>query len=300
MGFRFFLFVIFSLAFNIGLIAFLKRAKFFQKIYELSPETHQKKNATPSFGGIGIVVNVIVGLLLFPLHSLAGWWCVSVFVWFALIGFLDDWLSLRAGANKGLSARTKFLLQAGSAFVFILFYSWVLNPLSWAAFGFYWFLFVGSSNATNLTDGLDGLLGGLSLITLWGFHYFFLSAGSDVGEHLSIIFIASVAAFLFFNRNPAKVFMGDTGALALGALFAAFSLYMNQPWILIPLGAVYILETLSVIIQVSVYKYTKKRVFLMAPLHHHFEKLGVSEQDVVYGFWAVGAGIMGFYFLWFW
>lgn len=278
------------------MISFLKRAKFFQKIYKLSPETHLQKKATPSFGGLGILASVFFGLTLFPLKSLAGWWCVAVFVCFSLIGFLDDWLSLRAGNNKGLSARSKFILQGIVAFVFIFFYSQVLSPLTVWAFGFYWIVFVGSSNATNLTDGLDGLLGGLSLITLWGFHYFFLSAGSDSGMHLTVIFMVSVGAFLFFNRHPARIFMGDTGSLGLGALFAAFSLYMHQPFILIPLGSVYILETVSVMIQVIVYKLTQKRVFLMAPLHHHFEKLGVSEQNVVYGFWAISVSVVFFYF----
>lgn len=300
MGIKFFIFCIGALAINIWLISFLKKAKIFQKIYELSPESHQLKSSTPSFGGLGIIASVVLGLILFPLKSLAGWWCVSVFFVFCGIGFLDDFLSLRAGKNMGLSPRMKFFLQGVSAAILILFYKMVLYPISLPMAFFYWFLFVGASNATNLTDGLDGLLGGLSLITLWGFHYFFINAGSDIGEQLSIIFIVAVAAFLFFNRHPAKFFMGDTGSLGLGAFFAALSLYMHQPLILIPLGGVYIVETLSVMIQVSVFKRTKKRVFLMAPLHHHFEKKGYSEQHVVHLFWACSALLVLGYFLVFW
>lgn len=297
MGIKFFAFCCGTLAINIGLIAYLKKAKLFQKIYELSPEQHQQKTATPSFGGLGIMVNVALGLLFFPLKTYAGWWCVGVFFAFCTIGFLDDWLSLRAGKNQGLSPRMKFALQGLAAAFFIIMYCILLNPIAWGWAIFYWFLFVGSSNATNLTDGLDGLLGGLSLITLWGFHYFFLQAGSETGEQLSVIFIVAMAAFLFFNRHPAKFFMGDTGSLGLGAFFAALSMYMQHPFILIPLGAVYIIETLSVMIQVGVYKRTQKRVFLMAPLHHHFEKLGCSEQQVVHLFWAFSAVIVTVYFV---
>jgi phospho-N-acetylmuramoyl-pentapeptide-transferase len=271
------------------LILYLKKAKFYQTIYELSPQSHQKKLFTPSFGGVGIVLSVLIGVSFFPFKSLEGWWCLSVFISFCGIGFLDDILSLSSRKNKGLSASRKCVLQCLAALFFIGVYHLQFRPLSLWEVLFYVFLFVGSSNATNLTDGLDGLLAGLSVMSLCGFYVVFMAMQSFVGQEMVLLLMIAVGGFLLFNRYPAQLFMGDTGSLGLGAVFAAFSLMMNNPWILMSLGAVYMMETVSVIIQVFWFKITGRRVFLMAPLHHHFEMLGLSELKVVRLFWAFGA-----------
>ena len=166
------------------------------------------------------------------------------------------------------------------------------TPLTMVDFLIYLFVLVGSSNATNLTDGLDGLLSGCSLITLGGFCLITISLGDSHLLPIFYITMVSVTAFLCYNRYPALLFMGDTGSLGLGAFFAASAICLGNIWFLLPLGAVYILETLSVIVQVAWFKRTRRRVFLMAPLHHHFELMGMKETHVVWLFWLI-AGVFG-------
>ncbi len=289
MLFKFFFLIIGTIFIFYWLILYLKKVKFYQSIYTLSPESHQKKSITPSFGGVGIVASLLLGVSFFPFKSLEGWWCLFVFLSFCGIGFLDDVLSLTSQKNKGLSASRKFILQCLAALFFIVIYHFQFRHLEIWELGLYLFLFVGSSNATNLTDGLDGLLAGLSLMSLLGFYTYFIAIQSLVGQEMVLLLIIAIGGFLLFNRFPAQIFMGDTGSLGLGAVFAAFALMVNNPWILISLGAVYMLETLSVIVQVLWFKKTGRRVFLMAPLHHHFELLGLKETKVVSWFWAFGA-----------
>jgi len=264
-------------------IQVLTHNKTFQKIYKLSPKSHQKKASTPSFGGVGIALSMILATALFWPLSPAALWVVGVFLSFAGIGFWDDWLSLKGEKNRGLSAKEKFVIQLVISIGLLTIYTQLFGALSVWNWGFYTFLLVGSANATNLTDGLDGLLGGLSIITLLGFTL--LIPVSPLWG-LCYALIVAIAAFLFFNLHPAKIFMGDTGSLALGAFFAAVTIVLGNPWLLIPLGAVYIIETLSVILQVLYYKLTQKRIFLMAPIHHHFEMMGMSEKAIVYSFWV--------------
>jgi len=266
----------------------LKQFKIYQKIYNLSPEAHQQKQKTPSFGGISILLIFFIGMIIFGLFSLVSLWLFLLFFCFAAIGFFDDLLSILKKENKGFSAKQKFLLQVATSFIFLFLYAVLIHPLGLIMFFFYWFIFVGASNATNLTDGLDGLLSGLSIISLVGFMILFYKSGNIELVQLSLVFIISLIGFLSLNKYPAKIFMGDTGSLAIGALIAGLSLALNNPWILIPLGLVYILETLSVILQVGSYKIFKKRIFKMSPLHHHFELLGFSEVKVVFLFWGIG------------
>lgn len=296
MLFRFFLFAVASVFVHYWVILYLKKAKFYQNIYELSPKGHQKKAFTPSFGGVAILLSLGVGLMMFPMASQEGWWCVSAFITYCGIGFLDDVLSLKGGKNKGLSAKQKFFMQVVAGLFFLVVYHLNFRSLEWWELGLYGFLFVGVSNATNLTDGLDGLLAGLSLMSLWGFYYYFLAMNFHVGQQLVLMFMICLGAFLLFNRNPAQVFMGDTGSLGIGALFVAFSVMADNPWLLIPLGAVYMMETLSVMIQVAWFKLTGKRVFLMAPLHHHFEMMGMKEMKVVSWFWGFGVLFLVIFF----
>ena len=282
-----FLFIV-GIVFQVGYRHFAVKAKSFQSIYHLSPESHQKKRFIPTMGGLGILAVTLVGGLLHGGGSAGATWVLGVLFSFSLIGFLDDSLSLMRENNKGLSAKHKFTLQIGFGVGLIACYHVFILPLSLLQSAFYVFLLVGTSNATNLTDGLDGLLGGTSLISLLGFYLLSLS----VLPHLSwvpLILFVAVLSFLVFNLHPAKVFMGDTGSLGLGAAFAAFAIVLGQPLVLIPLGIVYIIETLSVIIQVVSFKSRGKRVFLMSPIHHHFELLGLKEPAVVLLFWAIGA-----------
>ncbi len=279
-----------------GSIMLLRKLKGLQQIYTLSPSAHQKKAGTVSFGGLSIlfmswVGSAIAGLLghydvLFLLLSMT---------LFGGIGFADDLMSVMRKVNKGLSVREKLVLQAlacvallGGAYAIGVVIPWILWPL-------YIFVGTGTTNATNLTDGLDGLLSGLSILTLIGFFVAF--SGNPEAQTLCAIVITVLLAFLVFNRNPAQIFMGDTGSLALGGLFFAAAILLQNPWILIPLGGVYILETCSVVIQVLWFKLTGKRLFKMSPLHHHFELSGFSEKQVVLLFWGVGLVFLSFFLL---
>ncbi|MFA5878810.1 MAG: phospho-N-acetylmuramoyl-pentapeptide-transferase [Candidatus Margulisiibacteriota bacterium] len=291
--------LIVALAINNLLLYVLSQFKIYQKIYVLSPELHQQKQKTPSFGGLAILFTFMAGILIFKLFSLISLWLFLLFLCFSLIGFYDDLLSILKKNNKGLSARQKFFLQIITSFIFLILYSFLIQPLGIIWFVFYLFIFVGASNATNLTDGLDGLLTGLAILSALGFATIFYKTGNIELVRISLVFIISLLGFLSVNKHKAKIFMGDTGSLAIGGLLAGFSLALNNPWVLIPLGLVYILETVSVILQVCSYKIFKRRIFKMAPLHHHFELMGLSEIKVVFLFWLIGLSglLISFLFL---
>tara|TARA_Y100000748_G_scaffold303999_1_gene311226 strand:- start:4652 stop:5545 length:894 start_codon:yes stop_codon:yes gene_type:complete len=274
----FFVFCV-SVGLQFSLLLLFKSRKLFQPIYALSPQRHQLKQFTPSLGGIGILVSLWIVWFLYGMVLLSEslLWALIVFTSFSVLGFIDDSRSLLKKNNQGLTTKQKFLCQLILAVTLIFGYSYFFVSLSIPILILYAFVMVGSSNATNLTDGLDGLLVSCSIVTLLGF---FLLGGVEI-QVFSIFLISVLAGFFVFNKHPAKVFMGDTGSLGLGALFAAMAITMGNVWILIPLGAVYILETISVIIQVLYFKRTRKRIFLMAPLHHHFELLGLSEPRIV-------------------
>ena len=240
-----------------------------------------------------VVINSNVLIILF------------VFVSYAILGFVDDYLKVRAKNNDGLSIPTKLLAQVVIALVFFYIYmrgggdaylvitSLGINVnLGWLYGLFILFLLVGSSNAVNLTDGLDGLAGGLSLIAFlsfgilsWGTTW--ISGNEDIAIFCFVL-AGSVLGFLVYNSHPAKVFMGDTGSLALGATLAAVAILTKHELSLAVIGGVFVIEALSSIIQLTAIKKFKKKVFLMAPIHHHFEKLGYKETDIVKGFLIVG------------
>lgn len=266
----------------------LKKINVFQKIYALSPENHKKKSKTPSFGGVAILFTIIIGIFLYGELTIKIQWVIYTMMAFAMLGLFDDLLSFLNKKNKGFSAKSKFIFQIIIAIVSLSAYSYFISSLSLLLFVFYIFIMVGTSNATNLTDGLDGLLAGLSIISLIGFILYFYSIGNGLFAELSIFILTAMFSFLAFNFYPAKIFMGDTGSLSIGASFASLALIADNPWILLPLGAVYIIETLSVIVQVVYFKRTKQRIFLMSPLHHHFELMGFSEKKVCFMFWAIG------------
>ncbi len=272
-----------------GWLILTRKFQFNQSIYDLSPETHQKKKGTPSMGGLAILVNAILGCMWMGNVPKEIFWGLIGWTLFAIIGFVDDSLSIFRKTNKGLSAREKFGLQWIFAVGFVVAFSFGCRMLTGLEMAIMAFFLVGMSNATNLTDGLDGLLGGLTVISLGGLAILLSQFGrGDLVPHIGVI-IAAFLIFLRFNLNPAKVFMGDTGSLGVGALLVCLCAAVDKIQWVIPLGAVYILETLSVMIQVSVFKLTKgKRVFLMSPLHHHFELLGLKEAFVVRIFWWLG------------
>ena len=223
-----------------------------------------------------------------------------------MIGFLDDYISIKKKRNEGLTQTQKLLLQFVVALVFYLLYSLYTDSksvLEITALGIKWhlgwfygvfilFLLVGASNAVNLTDGLDGLAGGLSAISFlafglisWGSYW--IQGYQDMGIFCFVL-VGSLIGFLVYNTNPAKVFMGDTGSLTLGATLATIAILTSHELSLAVIGGVFVIETLTVIIQVISVKFFHKRVFLMAPIHHHFERLGWRESDIVKLFWIVG------------
>jgi phospho-N-acetylmuramoyl-pentapeptide-transferase len=260
-----------------------------QCIYEDSPDHHQMKQGTPTMGGVFIYISFLIGAILLGKWTMNTLWIVATTTVFFLIGALDDGLSLKRKSNKGLSARSKFLLQMiGSSVMVGGLYLWVL-PISWGEAIVFVFLLTGTSNATNLTDGVDGLLGTTMLVSLTGILAVLHSRWLYEEVHLTYIMMAAIAFFLLFNWQPAKIFMGDVGSLMLGAFLAALAISSGVWWMLIGFGAIYVIETLSVMIQVVSYKFRKKRVFLMTPLHHHFELLGMNDREVVGLFAAIQA-----------
>ena len=289
------------------LIPTLKRMKFGQSIREEGPQSHMKKTGTPTMGGLTFLISIIITSIIaifFTDHSNPIILLLFVTIGFGLIGFIDDYIIVVKKNNQGLTSKQKFLAQIAIAIIFFILsdvfhlieFSTSINipftnfgiPLSFAYVIFIVFWQVGFSNAVNLTDGLDGLATGLSIIgfTMYAIMSFMLNAPA-IGT-FCIIMIFALLGFLPYNLNPAKVFMGDTGSLALGGIFATISIMLNQEFSLLFVGLVFVIETLSVMLQVSSYKLTKKRIFKMTPIHHHFELSGWSE-------WLVGliSGLIG-------
>jgi len=273
---------------TIGLVRWaIQRMKGYQPIYEHSPDSHQKKRGVVTMGGLGILLGTTITAGLVGLPPM-GWLGIGAMWCFGCLGIIDDGLSLANRKNQGLTARYKFGLQTLIGLGIVAIAHHAIAPLAWWEWGWYVFLFNGVSNATNLTDGLDGLLGGLAIMTFFGLMVVGLYHAPTIIP-LCLITIGALVAFLVFNAHPARLFMGDTGSLGLGALMVAVAMACDAPLVLLPLGAGYAIETISVIIQVASFKWRGKRVFKMAPLHHHFELSGWSEPKVVGVFWAVSA-----------
>ena len=296
--------------FGLIIIPFLKKLKAGQNI-NIYVEAHRNKAGTPTMGGLIFIIPTFA-ITLFLLLTGKIEYSVNlvivffVFLSYGLIGFLDDFISLRRKTNKGLTQFQKILLQLIVALVFyVLFRQYTAGDsyLRISALGIDWnlgwfygvfilFLLVGSSNAVNLTDGLDGLAGGLSAIAFLAFGLiamgsWWIEGNSDMGIFCFIL-MGSIMGFLVYNSNPAKVFMGDTGSLTLGATMATIAILTSHELSLAVIGGVFVIETLTVIIQISSVVLLKRRVFLMTPIHHHFERLGWRENDIVKLFWIVG------------
>ena len=282
-------------------IRFSRLKQFGQQVRLDGPQRHFRKAGTPTMGGIVILFSWLIPLFSgaekTPFLILA----VGITLSSAFLGFLDDFRKVVRRTSLGLKAREKLLGQFifSLVFYFVLFFyghsTAVAIPFSTVqidfglTYPFVIFVMVASaSNAVNLTDGIDGLAGGTSIIAFLAF----LLLASLQGLHDMVLFcgtmIGAIFGFLIFNLHPAKVFMGDVGSLSLGAALAAAAILTKAEFYLIIIGGVFVLETLSVILQVISFRLTGKRVLLMAPLHHHFEMKGWSEWQVVTGFWALG------------
>ena len=297
---------LFSAILGLILVPIFRKMRIGQKISIFVGEAHRKKEGTPTFGGLIFIIPTIVatiGLLItgkIPYTSNLGI-VMLVFMGYAFIGFLDDYLSIKKGNNEGLTTYQKLFLQVLIAVGFFYIYmknggqtSWVVGTLhidiemGWLYGLFILLVLVGSSNAVNLTDGLDGLAGGLSAIAFVAFSLISLMVGfEDIGI-FSLILVGSIVGFLIYNVHPAKIFMGDTGSLALGGVMGAIAILTHRELTLLVDAGIFVIETLSVIIQVFWVQVLHRKLFLMTPLHHHFEKLGWVETDIVKLFWVFG------------
>ncbi len=283
------------------LIGWLKREKYRQRAYEDAPQTHQAKTGTPTMGGLLFAAAPVVALALAPSPTTAA--LTVLMGGMAAVGFVDDLAAIRQARNRGLRARTKFVLTAlvGSAFLGIFAQVsalqtpvlglgatpiWVWYPLSLAAI-------LGTTHAVNLTDGLDGLAAGTVLPPLAVLTALAIRAGKSDAATFDLATAGAVVGFLLYNRHPAKVFMGDTGSLALGGALAGAAIVTGSQLLLPLIGGVFAAETLSVIAQVAAFKLTKRRIFRMSPLHHHFELGGWPETKVTTRFWLASATLSG-------
>lgn len=277
------------------LIPFLHKLKFGQEIRGCGPESHLKKAGTPTMGGFMILAGLLVSVLFWCRWTTAVWVAVILTFGHGLIGFVDDYIKIWKHRNMGLTAMQKLVLQLLLAGCLVWYGeshampTWLWLPgLNWywdCGWGYYVLIFlllVGTTNALNLTDGLDGLVSGVTVpvaLTM-GFFAWTLELGDLAGFAFALV--GSLLGFLVFNHHPAKVFMGDTGSLALGGAVAALAILLKCELLLILLGGVYVAETLSVILQVGSFKLRQgKRIFRMAPLHHHFELGGWGEVKTV-------------------
>lgn len=319
------------------LISRLQQMQIGQHIREDGPESHHKKAGTPTMGGLLIIISVVAPTVLFVNLSNPQVW-VALFgtLAFGTIGFMDDYTKIRRKRNLGLTVKTKFLLQVAAALVVgvmllalhyygkystemnvpffkelrpdLLVQRWIEGPYAYPLafiffFGFLVLVMVGSANAVNLTDGLDGLAIGLMIIAGGAMTVLCYTSGHAVfAQYLELVRVQGATelavfcgaltgaslGFLWYNAHPAQVFMGDVGSLALGGALGVVAVLIKQELLLPFIGGVFVVEALSVILQVASFKLRGKRIFLMAPLHHHFEKLGWAESKIITRFWILG------------
>lgn len=280
----------------------LHKLKFGQSIREEGPKSHQKKSGTPTMGGIMIILGITLGTLAAAPWTPEVLLAVFIMLGHFVLGFLDDYIKVVKKRNLGLKARQKLAGQILIAVVTMYVATQVLGidtdiwipgldenvSLGVLYYPLVLFVLVGTSNAVNLTDGLDGLAAGTVAIAASAFAVVSVLTGHGDLAYLCVAMAAACLAFLRFNAHPAKVFMGDTGSLALGGALAAVGILTHTEILLAVIGFVFVCEALSVIIQVISFQTTGKRVFRMSPIHHHFELGGWSEWKVVTVFWCVG------------
>ncbi|UCC26539.1 MAG: phospho-N-acetylmuramoyl-pentapeptide-transferase [Gemmatimonadales bacterium] len=318
------------LAFALGpaTIRWLTRLKVGQVVRELGPESHRTKAGTPTMGGAIIIMAAAVSTFLWAIPNWYTVLCLLALIWMGAIGFLDDYLKVVKRKTRGLIGRLKMAGQL--TFALGLGILLVLNPIApyptewtgvpfladqfahlapWAFVVLVALVIAGSSNAVNLTDGLDGLAAGLAAIAAVTFAALaYITGRGDWAEYLGLFYLPGAQemtifglalsggsmGFLWFNAHPAEVFMGDTGSLAIGGALGVMAILLKSEFLLVIVGGVFVMEAVSVMLQVGVFKYTQRRfgtgrrVFRMAPIHHHFEQLGWPESKVVIRFWILG------------
>jgi len=280
------------------LIKLLKRLKFGQEVRNEGPKSHLKKQGTPTMGGVMFFITMPLGLLACLGYSKETLFCLGLMLSLGFVGFLDDFIKIVKHHSEGLTVKQKFIAQIliGLIFGYIMYMKnggiISVGSLSFNL-GIFYCLFgmlviVASANAVNFTDGLDGLCSGVTIIVMAAYLIFCLKKGLTITACFPASVMASCMAFLVFNIHPAKMFMGDTGSLALGGAVAAMAMVTGTEILLPILGIIYVSEVLSVILQVSYFKLTHgKRLFKMSPLHHHFELCGMNEMEVDLMFWGV-------------
>ena len=301
---------ILSLVFGLIIIPILRKKKLGQSTSKLINERHIKKEGTPTLGGFIFIIPTILSILFLYLkgsismnHNLII--TMFVFISYGILGFIDDYLKIKKHNNDGLSIKIKFILQFIIAIIFYFIYKYNggLTDLTVSLFGiriqlgyffgiFILFLLVGTTNAVNITDGLDGLCGGLSVMAFlsygvisWGSYWI---TGYQEMAIFCFVLVGALLGFLVFNTHPAKVFMGDIGSLSLGGALATIAILTRHEISLAIIGGVFVIETLSSLIQIIAIRKFNKKIFLKAPIHHHFEQLGWLETDIVKMFWIVG------------
>lgn len=310
--------LIITIVFGPAMIRWLQRVKCGQHIKEDGPQ-HQAKQGTPTMGGVMIIFSVLVSTLLWgDLTNIYVWLTMLVFAGFGAVGFADDYIKVVKKQNAGLSAKAKFIFQclvAGAALYLLIqqpaystelsvpFFKNFTPDLGWFYLPFAMIVMVGASNAVNLTDGLDGLAIGPMIVAMACFAIFiYVSGHARLADYLAIQNIQGIGevtvfcgamvgaglGFLWFNAHPAQVFMGDVGSLSLGGALGFVAVLAKQELLLAIIGGVFVFETLSVILQVGYFKLTGgKRIFKMAPLHHHFELKGIPESKIIVRFWIL-------------
>lgn len=279
------------------IIPVLHKMKFGQNIRKEGPKSHLKKAGTPTIGGLIFILSIIIVMIVMK-YKLSDEAMIVLYgtLAFGVIGFLDDILKIIHRDNEGLKSGQKFMLQlifsAAIAFYGYKFigtsiavpFTDIQWDLGWAYIPFVIFYFAAITNAVNLTDGLDGLATSVTILVLTFFSIVAFKMGHYSVSVFAIGLTGALLGFLKFNAFPAKVFMGDTGALALGGAIASILLVLKTPFLVMIVGGIYVIEVLSVIIQVTSFKLTGKRVFKMSPIHHHFEQVGWSEVKIVTAF----------------
>ncbi len=312
--------LIISFIFGKPVIAWLRRLKVGQHVRNDGPQTHLSKQGTPTMGGILIIIAVGLSTLLWSdLTNKYIWIVLFATLAFGAIGFWDDYLKVVKKRSKGLSVRQKFGLQILASVAIGLFLYHPADPysthlsvpfmkqlfinLGWFYIPFVCVVIVGSSNAVNLTDGLDGLAIGLvGIAATANAVIVYLGGNKMIADYLKILYIpgsgelfifcgallGASLGFLWYNAHPAEVFMGDVGSLSLGGALGTLAVVTKHELILVVVGGIFVVETLSVAMQVASYKLTGKRIFRMAPIHHHFEQIGWPESKVIVRFWIIG------------
>ena len=284
------------------LIKYLHVLKFGQAIREEGPQSHMHKKGTPTMGGISFIVSIVISLIVAMILDSGNIQYYILFIYttisFSIIGYIDDMLIVVKKKNDGLAPRKKLMLQILFSVIFYILVTFIYKDINYIHIpgldynlniSYLYLIFLvfwqtGFSNAVNLTDGLDGLATSVTIITTSTLALLAYKENNFPVLVFCLTIVGSLIGFLLFNRNPAKIFMGDTGSLALGGILAAISVILHKEVAFLFIGLVYILETLSVIIQVAYFKKTGKRIFKMSPLHHHFELSGYGEVKTVYIF----------------